>query len=104
MDVPTKNDHDLGCEMGVASYKETPISGTQMTLVLKLNGITWDHSPGGDGNFPQTQRLNVWYIYLPATHMGPLVLIGRLALFWGVDLSKIEVIWVPGEQKYLGKL
>ena len=25
MGFPTKNDHDLGCEMGVPPFKETPI-------------------------------------------------------------------------------
>ena len=31
------------------------------------------------------------------TQMGPLVLVGKFGLvFWGVDLQKQEVIWVPG--------
>ena len=34
---------------------------------------------------------------MPGTQMGPLVLIGISALFLGgVDLQKIEVIWVSG--------
>ncbi len=33
---------------------------------------------------------------VPGTQMGPLVLIGISALFWGGRPSKIEVIWVPG--------
>ena len=72
-----------------------------MVLVLGLKGLDIQ-TPGfwrylGPKIIPQTSpntlSVGIWmprdiYIYIPRTHMGPLVLIGISALFWRVDLQK----------------
>ena len=59
---PTKNDHDLGCEMGVPLFLETPISMVQRRMVM-WNILLMDkiRLTSGDGKYPIIYRVS----YIP---------------------------------------